>query len=1171
MKKFLTLCATFVFIGALFVGCIDNKEPDSVIALRTEKILLIKAQTDLVTSQAELNRAYAAFSYAEAERERAVAEIRRQEAEALRIDNEYERGILEAKIAWGIARLNAERAFELARMWEAQELARANEEAYLTGLIEQRARLWGAQIQAFDDIFDQILALLRERADVQNQLLILAAQKHFYETVSMPFVENELRHELEIAEINLTYGTEMLKIWEVIKDLAVEEYLAYAEEMYPKMQAMKEREVVLTAKEAGLEFELQELRKNENLARDAYDNSGVNTDLTNISIKNVFGKNATDLFATYGTLGTGNKDGKSVITGVYKNEYSFFYNTFKEASTANDAYPQGTYANLGYKNTLDVLKSDYNTINNERLFTADGKVRVEQDLALRKHYMDNAVKNFTDNTKLWKESYNIVKDGPTWAAERTEFTNALNAIYGTASGTNAEILAGNGGYTMYGLPYAAPPATGWNYTFYNVPGLSPLTSISNLERYAESLFSLSQATGGNYREVIGTYANLAKALAIPDVNDRNAFIMEKLPVNFLYYIQKTIIEEYMMILDTLMQGDNYNDWIGAGKEISDVLGGIAFNPGALLETILGPANAALFIRIVNTVLDIANASDLISMLNALMPAYYQKTQSFLGSAIYGDGPIFQKYHVTNNWEYHAWFLIYYLMQGHTLNIGGGILTINVAGFTDAITKLQEDFLGASSNGYPGNYTYATLPAQSTSEANWYTGTAITNADRISLSDKVFGSKSANAAINGAFANVVAKENALRTKYIRWYRAWEQLNMTEKSLYEPYNRAWTIYNSNTPAQTEMTGWAEQKDGNGWKLVSDTPPWMRYLPGGNSNLDRVVVLKPVASDGGTGSATDPWRRSELFHFMPELALNRDVPSLTEDLFWTDVYTYTGSSVYDEAYYATYQPYIGVYTSRLVSVNWWSTASTVGVPKYNGNPVLWPWDYKALYVTYNHGNWGTSISNPMSQTGSAIIHTPTNSFRPSFIVPTAKITMRNYDQFAFWASDETQDAYQALAEKIAEHIDALQAKVDELYQAWVDATAARILKEYEIEAMKVEAGLCAAAYNDMLWVHQNLLANGVVGKNFYLDYDYWFNLHNERLRRYNFAYANYNTFMDEYSRYIYSDGGMTNGLYDFVEDLRKYIDGDIEGYELRLKYIDAQLALMYAEYNKMVDIVF
>ena len=1173
MKKFLTLCAAFVFLGALFVGCIDNTEPKSVEALRAEKVLLIRAQTELVLAQAELNRAYAEYSRAQAEHERANAEFRRQQAESLRIANDFDRAVVNARIAEEISRANLQAAINLANMWAAQELARANEETYLTQLLAQRGRLAAAQIAAFDAVFNQIAILLAERANVQNTLLILAAQKNFYESVSMPFVENQLKHELEIAEINLTYNAEMFKIWTDIKDLAKEEALAYAEEMYPKMQEMKEREATLLAKEAALSFELEELRIAENLAMDAYENGGVNTPLTNIAITGVFDQNASDFFNQYATLGTGNIAGKSVVSGVYNNKYSFYFNTYNSNTNANDAYPMGTLASLGYKNTLDALKGDLKTINNERLFTADGKAMVAQQLKLREDYKDRSAANFASNAALWRESYELVNNGPNWATELSEYNAAKNAVYGP--GSNASVL-GTGTYSFYGLPYAAVPANPaalGSYNFYNIAALSPLHLIEGPEAWAMTLAEIGAASGANRASIAGTYTNYARALSIPDVTERSNFVMDKLPVNFLYYIQKTIIEEYMMILEGLIGGSNYSDWLGAQHEISDVLGGISFSPGALLDAVFTPGNMVIVNRIINTILDIAKADDLITMLRTLMPAYYDKTAAFWGP-LYGDGPVFEKYHVNANWEYHAWFLIYYLMQGFQLNIGSGILVINVANFQDAVAKVQEDFLGASTPGYPGNWSIVSLPAQSTD--NWFTGTAITAANRVSSAGKVFGGTAVNSAAGAPFMNVVAKENALRLKYLRWYRAMDHINLTEKALYEPYNRVWTVYDNATPAPQKMTAWENQRDGDGLKVVEGEAPWTYYLIGGTVNRTRAISsVVPVTSNVENTNAVNAkpiegtTNISERFHFMPELALNRNVPSLTDELFWTDMFVYPGNNLFGAAS-TPYASYIGMVHSRLLSVNW--TGTSVGYPKYFGNPVLWPWT-KADGVTvteYNQANWATAISNPMGETGSNIVRTLSNTDRGRYSVPTAMIAKRNYDQFAFWASDETQESYQVLADQIAELIEALEEKVEEMRLAWVDATAARILKEYEIEAMKVEAGLCNTAYTQMYQVYWQLLTENVV-VDFFTGYEYWFNRHNDMLAAYNFALANYDTFMDEYSRYVYSDGTQANGLYNFVGDLRKSIDADIEANELRLKYIDVELDALYAEFEKVFNLVF
>ena len=1065
MKKFLTLCATFVFIGALFVGCIDNTEPASVGLLRTTKVKLIEAQIELLNSQAELNRAYAVFALAEAERERQIAAIREQEAAYLKIQNEFERAILAARIADEIAFLKYCEATHLADMWLAMEDARAYEEAYLTGLIEQRARLWGAKIDALDDIFWAIYDLILERAEVRNDILIWTARKVFYETVEMPYVEAQLRHSLEISNIKLSHSKAMLDMWTVIKNLAVNEYLDYAALMYPEMQAVKEREVEILGQIAVEEFEYEKLKTIEEQAKYAYFNSGVNTSETNVLIP--FNTTpVTDLFAEY-NLANGHKPGgvggptpDEVISGVYDGDYSF-YNVV--GRTTNDNYPAGTKASLSYKQTLDILKADYNLIKDGRIYGVEGQAMVDITLAARKKAYDDAYKQYTDANAAWNTNYPNIHDKSNWTAARTTFNNAL-AAYRNTWGVLVDY-------------YITPDPADW-----------PQDADK-----AEAL------------KAVATGMEFLAAMMQLDPNARNE-ALAALPVNYLYWLQKTAIEQYVSIVKGLIRGTYTQDQLNLAQvSISDVLGGITFSPLGLLELVLGQGNAAAFKLIVDYLYGIAELIDIVAAIQIIMPAYYQATHNFAGG-LYKE-PIFEKYNVSQAWEYHAWFLIYILFENMPVAPGNSIFKINSYDFAEQ--QLALDFLAYNTPNYPGGYEYLSNPAVASSILASHRGLATPGLN-----------------------TVLGFENDLRNAWRNWAGAFRTLSTNENNLYGEWARVWTVeghmgYGGNRT--TQHAALATNPNAAG------VPAWVYENP---AATNMVVVATPKNAD---------------FYFMHELALDTNYPSLVdgEHIYWANLSSSTDPANVGWAQ-RLYYPAIAVKHSRLVSVDW-NRWVNQGRPHYFNDPILW-WSGE-LNASFPGGNSPTTWEN--------------NTVLPAAYVPKAFVTYRNYQQFLFWQLPETQDAYKALAEEIKLKIDDLQVIVDELYQEWVDATAARIIKEYEIEAFRYEAGLLNGRYLAMYQVYSDLLCENVV-VDIYREYDNWFHLYNNDLQQYNFDLANLDTFMNDQSRYIYAGGGPTPEFDDFVADLRKEIDGHIEALNLRLTYIEAELLLLQGEYTKVINIV-
>ncbi|MCL2739539.1 MAG: hypothetical protein FWE30_08860, partial [Bacteroidales bacterium] len=462
MKKFLKFCATFTLVGALFVGCIDNSEPAGIKALR-------EARAELTRAEAALTTAHILFVTARANHENALANLANRQAdlaaqavEAAKIQNDFNRGVLQAQIAAEIAKLNKQAALELELMHKARLAAAIAEEAYIKQLIQMQQELAKAKNVALNQVLTDIQTLLLRKANVEDQRLQWLASKHFYENVDVPFVRRQLEHELEIAQLNHAYAKYLYDVAVEVKDLAINEYTKYASQLTPTITEMGKREVALRVKIREEEGKLEILEGVVRDAKQAYEFSGVNTGLTNISISNVFSKTVTDMFLQTTldlgfTTNAGQPKREPILSGVFNNTYSFYHPATTEPAGLL-FYPEGFKANLGYKNTLDLLKADYNLIKDGRIYGLEGQYMTNQNLAARKTAMDAAIKQYEDACKVWRDSYEHVKNGPDWAAERTAFVNARTAH-------NNKI----------GLTNTAAPGT----TSYNRTGLDPISLVSN--------------------------------------------------------------------------------------------------------------------------------------------------------------------------------------------------------------------------------------------------------------------------------------------------------------------------------------------------------------------------------------------------------------------------------------------------------------------------------------------------------------------------------------------------------------------------------------------------------------------------------------------------------------------------------------------------------------------
>jgi len=1066
MKKFLKLCAAFSLMGALFVGCIDNSEPDGLKALRLAKAEYIRAEQQVLAARAGYITAKAEYERAKANLINAKADILKQKAEAEKIKNDYERGILQAKIAAEVAKYNRMQEQELTRLWKERQKSATEEANYIKTLMDLKVQLAEAKMTALDKIFNDIARLVIERASLENQKIEWLARYRFWEDVELPKAQRQLEIDLEVAQLQYTHWKYLYDEIVAVKNLAISEYVDFANHIMPKITDLDKQEVSLHAQIARLEEQQADYEVKEDIARNAYFFSGVNTELTNINIPVNFSKTVSDIFSL-SWLPVGESSGGfpiilTPLSGVYENNYSFYYPIW------GTDHPIGAKASLGYKNALDVLKSDYNKIKEGRIYGLEGNYAVTQELNKREKAMTDAIAAYEKACKAWRDNYAVVTEGPAWEAEYAAWQTALGAYNG-----------------VYGLTDSNLYVKAFKYLFFNDQTCKPTSGTSQAAK--------DDATANAH---VGL---LLMALAETDVNQRNLY-MSAVPVNCLYSVQKFIIDTYIANLKALLAGEYEGvDWSSTKVTLSDILGGITFNPQALMAKVLGDSNLAVFNAAINTIMGVLINVDLIAVLNAVMPGYYAKTASWLGASLYGAGPIFEKYHVTGNWEYHAWFLLYLLFEDNAQSIGNGIFRIN-ANYKNTAEKLCDDFLGYHGIPYPGAYLFTTKKKSSAS---------IVIGDRVDNVTLAFTSGARPG--HPIFTTLLNAENALRGKWHAYGKALSDLNTNDKNLYNPYHRVWSV------------------DGYSYSLWDKdtwgaTPPWIADEDCEDWDYEGVP--------------------NDNFYFMPELAMDRDYPSLEDgkDIYWANLAWPFGTKEDGTTYgmdwfQINYYPAIAAKRGSLVQVNW-NQWKNEGYPIYNTDPILWVNDFTKTWE--NNANISTLA-----------------------YVPKSMVTTRNYEQYKFWSSAETQQAYKDLAAEISLKIDALQEKVDALYQAWLDAEAEVTLKQYEIWALRTQANMYRTAADYYQVIYNGLFDELHGSPSSWVDlYEAIFTDYTNAASNYEWAKANYDTFIS--SQAYYSSPST------FVNNMLIYYQGQLDAIDARFAIVEEELRVLELQKTAILDVL-
>jgi len=1167
MKKFLKLCAVFTLVGALFAGCISNDIPDTIKQMQLAKVDLIKAQTRFIDAQTLVEAAKVQVVIAKAGLINSQSEINKQRAailkqreEAMKIVNEFDRAVLQARITAELAYLDWLTQTYLTAIENERRATMVAHFDYLNTLMDLKVWLNANKINALDDLLNSIALLYVERADVENFIAALQAAKVVYISADVPRIKAQLDYDLEYAQFQLAYYEHMFNVWSVIKDLTVDQYLAYSADVEADMQETYQKSIDARLKADKEKINLAALKKDRDAAKDAYKYSGMNK----VSFDNVFSEVADDYFRTAVGIDQGDGNTQNIFTGVVNNTYSLY--------AAGEMF--GSKAQLGTKNTMEQLIKDSIFLQRSRIINGyEAWNKADKLLGDYLDDMEGFTEDYEDLCDLWRESYDRVKGGPDWGAEFTAYTTAYTlykAFYGVGAANYTKAASWLNGT-------ATRPSSA-SFADRNV---DDDTAYNTWNAFITILQTATGMTGVTPATIATPLSMVIAALSPADVKE--AF--SALPVNFLYFVQKQLIKDYMDMLDNLFKG-TVDEWGYATAELSPILGGIWFNSEELLNMVWGSPNTATVKKIINTIVGIAMCADLMTCINGLMPAFYEKTSAWLSEAAWGKGPAMHQYNPTTNFEHHLWFLIYYLIGGTNINISD-VLIIGRNPASTATNQIYIDFLGALSANYPGMYSYLSGPSQ-TITSNRVAGAAVTATHRFgaNLTDLYNintwhprSTSTTNVPVaqltHPTVTNLITVENTLRTKYLGWGRAFEDLWHSDVDLYDPYFRMWKVRTSQSASATSK--WTEA----GWFYY---PPPAAPAPGSNGyyannaatpamipNADGVSAPIWIAHRSGNPHVTNTqtnWNISAItqtfnvdpdageFFFMPEKSSSPYYPSLDNgvDIYWTrgDYVPYeylhfadpmlTPPALVGGSWDFAFYPAIAANRACLTGTQW-NRWIEIGKPVYNDgwfgqNPILWD---------------GLENKN-------------LNSLA---VVAAAFTAIRKYNQYKFWYDQNKEfDSYGELLAKITDEIATLRPIVEQLYQEWLAANQLVIYKEYEIASLEHQADMYNLLYFNLKNAFEALKSDTDVymwgtANTFY---EQAFNEYQTWKARVTVAEKNIK-FFEESGIYItntltYTDMLGTFGpAQQFVDNIILDIDAAIQAAEDRLVLIDAEIK-MYEE---------
>ena len=450
-------------------------------------------------------------------------------------------------------------------------------------------------------------------------------------------------------------------------------------------------------------------------------------------------------------------------------------------------------------------------------------------------------------------------------------------------------------------------------------------------------------------------------------------------LNPLYKELQKGIARYVELVKLIVAGNA--GWDAEINQISDVLGGIGFDPTKLAELVFG-ANFPIIKQVYTAIMAIPELIAIVEVFNAALPTFYTLAAGYQGAAY--QEPIMQKY---NNgvFDYHAWFLLYMLFENNQLNMGD-ILIFNQEKYADAVAKLSEDFLGFGTVNYPGSYMYhfssttaaapralaGGVPASITRTTAGGRTTAVNVITNGYMVDEGILALRGNNDVSrwAILPQLFAAERALHAAWIQWGLVAGKLTTVDRKLFSgpnagdpiKYGRTWAIntstYNITSSNATRITvpGYSDY----------------RFVP--------TYVKDNPASARVTGTASTP------FYFRPELS-DGVHPSLElgVDVDWGIL---SGGTLNPADEWGVGYNAIFAYRTALVDVDW-SSWTGMGLPVYNEYPVLWQ-----NHIVGGKGTWDNNSGtdyNALPLFGKALV------------------AARNHQLFKFWY--DNQASYEQL----------------------------------------------------------------------------------------------------------------------------------------------------------------
>ena len=883
MKKFLKMCATFTLLGALVVGCIDNTVDDSIKEMRKAKAALDLAKAAVETARVEYVKADATYRLAEAELRRSEAEINKAIAQKILTEAEYN------------------------TIWNKYE---KDSLAIELGMQEAWTEYEKEMIQFKIDSLARELELLNAEFDVyvEKQLKLLWDAKTATANAEAAYV-NQLK-ELE----------KWLLEQEILRDNAVKDEL---------VKVMAEIRVLIGKldEERGKFYYLQ--------------------------LREYFYKNV-DVKQIKAEL-----DGAVEQAGRDKYIAGLVYQTWETVLAASDAQRHELLPVLQNKITVAELE----------------KLNIEKQLVEEAQIL-------APLTAAW----NAAKDAQTKAeAAKTAATVEIK-IAALNGGTDNFFSYGTGADQRFSQVYKG------QFGFYNkaipainneypnpteVPALQKIartavnTQLSNTQDYIkryrlfEGLEGTKQAAeiladrddvktkaAKTYNDSLATWKTLYKAGTQVDMTAtlRANWLSAKAQYDLALMTYQATYEQGLNPLykETVKQIDKYVEivkGIVAGKaewgaelnQISDVLGGINFDPAKLTELVF-QGNFPLIKQVYTALMALPELIVIGEYMNTVMPGFYSVAGAYQGGAYVE--PIMQKYQNSSSFDYHAWFLLYMLFEKNQLSIGDGILVINVEGYDNVVKKLSEDFLGFSSENYPGTYKYNST-ATTIREEKPTAATRVT--DGVA---KYPNGKDLNAKNWTVIANLLTAETSLQAAWFRWGAVATKLQGVDGRLFGAYSRNWAY--------------------SGYKVDVKT------------TVSSVDYFKPYwTTDDVTKAIVVEGANKPDFYFRPELAMDDVHPSLELGKAVNFGIAVEGAGEPDgigQGFNAIY-----AYRTALINVNW-SSWIAMGKPVYNDYPVL----------------WHSTISGGLSSWDN-------NGDLPAALYAKALITARNHQMFEFWYNNQ------------------------------------------------------------------------------------------------------------------------------------------------------------------------